>query len=142
MRMFPDNSADVVTALALLEHLENVAIALKECFRILRPGGLFVATAPVSKWEHIADSLGPKNAFGGDHHQSDVTYSLIESLSKSVGFEFVDYRKFMWAPVAFLPYAGIPVSAKFAWAVDRIIGKIKILNLLFVNQRFVLKKPL
>lgn len=142
MPMFRDNSVDVVTALAVLEHLEDPATALKECFRILRPGGLFVATAPVSRWERIADSCGPKNAFGGEHHQSDITRGLMENFSKSAGFEFIDYRKFMWAPVAFLPYIKIGVSPKFAWAVDKLAVKIGIFNFLFVNQRFVFKKPI
>lgn len=141
MPMFRDNSVDIVTALALLEHLENPTLALKECFRILRPGGLFVATAPCSRWEHIADLFGPKNAFGGDHHQSDITRGLMENFSKSAGFEFIDYRKFMWSPVAFLPYLGIAVSPKLAWQIDSLVEKIKITNWLFVNQRFVLKKP-
>jgi len=41
-----DESADVVTALSVLEHLEYPHIFIKEIFRILRTGGFCVLTTP------------------------------------------------------------------------------------------------
>ena len=38
---FPDKSFDVVSALDLLEHVENPAKVIAEASRVLRPGGLF-----------------------------------------------------------------------------------------------------
>ena len=45
---FVDNYFEVVTALAFLEHLEaEIALkALKEIYRILKPGGLLIITVP------------------------------------------------------------------------------------------------
>jgi len=38
---FPDASFDVVTTLDFLEHVPNPADVVKECARVLKPGGLF-----------------------------------------------------------------------------------------------------
>jgi len=38
---FPDNSFDVVLAMDLLEHVEDVPAVIKEASRVLKPGGLF-----------------------------------------------------------------------------------------------------
>jgi ubiquinone/menaquinone biosynthesis C-methylase UbiE len=43
---FRSESFDVVTALDVLEHVPNDARALDEIFRVLRPGGILVASVP------------------------------------------------------------------------------------------------
>lgn len=45
---FEDASFDVITALDVLEHIEHDDAALAEMHRVLRPGGLMVATVPAS----------------------------------------------------------------------------------------------
>jgi glycosyltransferase involved in cell wall biosynthesis len=45
-----DGSLDTVLCLNVLEHLEMEAGVLKQCFRILRPGGHFIALAPQHPW--------------------------------------------------------------------------------------------
>ena len=52
-----DCSLDAVTMLAVLEHLENPATVLKECFRVLKHGGLFLATTPTPLEEPILHAL-------------------------------------------------------------------------------------
>ena len=47
---FPDNYFDVVTALDLLEHLDDEKYVLKEIYRILQPHGVFIATVPMHKY--------------------------------------------------------------------------------------------
>jgi ubiquinone/menaquinone biosynthesis C-methylase UbiE len=46
---FDDNSMDVVTMLAVLEHIEAEEAVLKEIHRVLKPGGKLVLTVP-SVW--------------------------------------------------------------------------------------------
>ncbi|HET7536402.1 MAG TPA: class I SAM-dependent methyltransferase [Candidatus Didemnitutus sp.] len=43
-----DGAADVVTALDVLEHIETDAAAVNEIARVLRPGGVLIATVPAS----------------------------------------------------------------------------------------------
>ena len=43
---YADESFDVVTCSEVVEHLENFRRLLREAFRVLKPGGLFVVTTP------------------------------------------------------------------------------------------------
>ena len=47
----------------------------------------------------------------------------------------------MFAPIGFLPYAGIKVSAAFAARIDAIIGAVPLTGALMVNQVFVARRP-
>lgn len=46
----PDGCATVVTAMDVLEHLDDDAGAVRELSRLIRPGGLFVITVPALRW--------------------------------------------------------------------------------------------
>src|ERR1700674_1937809 len=52
---FDDSFFDVVTMLAVFEHLETAALRrlLEEIHRVLRPGGLYVLTTPASWTEGL-----------------------------------------------------------------------------------------
>lgn len=128
----PDASFDVVSALALLEHLPDPSQAVKEAFRVLRRGGLFVASSPVPFWDHWSVRLG---LLAEDHHECDMHAAFFRSLFDGAsGFELVEFRKFMWAPVGFLPYLGVVPEPKRALIWDRRIERMKLGNFLFVNQ--------
>lgn len=52
----PDRSVDLLTALDVLEHIEADGAALADMHRVLRPGGLMIATVPAgmelwSEWD-------------------------------------------------------------------------------------------
>ena len=47
---FPDGTFDLVTALDVLEHIDDDQGALREVVRVLRPGGTFLATVPAHEW--------------------------------------------------------------------------------------------
>ena len=73
----PDESFDVVSALAVLEHLPNPIKAIQEASRLLRKGGLFIATSPVPFWDHISTHLG---LLAEDHHECDMSPSFFRKL--------------------------------------------------------------
>lgn len=55
---FTSASFDIVSALAILEHLEAPLKAVQEAYRVLKPGALFIATCPIPGWDHISTKLG------------------------------------------------------------------------------------
>ena len=76
---FREESFDLVTALDLLEHLEDDAAVLAEAFRVLRPGGWFLATTPAYPWLWGAHDL----ALG---HQRRYRRSELGARLKQAGF--------------------------------------------------------
>jgi ubiquinone/menaquinone biosynthesis C-methylase UbiE len=46
---FPDNYFDVVTAIETIEHIVDLDVAVREIFRVLKPEGAFLITAP-NRW--------------------------------------------------------------------------------------------
>jgi glycosyltransferase involved in cell wall biosynthesis/SAM-dependent methyltransferase len=43
---FPDESLDAVMAFQVIEHVQNDALFVREVYRVLKPGGIFLATTP------------------------------------------------------------------------------------------------
>jgi len=133
------NSTDEITALALMEHLEDPVKALKEAKRILKPGAIFIATSPVPSWDKISTKFSGTK-FGGEAHLTDINDQTMRRLAREAGLQVIESFRFMWAPVGFIPYLKISVSPSFAWAIDKVLNKIPFLGWSFVNQCFVLKK--
>jgi ubiquinone/menaquinone biosynthesis C-methylase UbiE len=46
---FPDSKFDVIICNHVLEHIENDKLAMKELFRVLKPGGWAVLLVPIDK---------------------------------------------------------------------------------------------
>ena len=131
-------SFDLVSALAVLEHLGDPAAAVREAYRMLKPGGLFVATSPISLWDGLAGRFG---LLDGEHHCSDMTQARLRDIAGAAGMESLDYHRVMFAPVAFLPYLRVPVSPGVSLGIDRRVERLRILNWLFVNQAIVAARP-
>lgn len=50
----PDEYADTLVALSVIEHLCEPQIFLNECYRVLKPGGHLILQAPFQWWLHEA----------------------------------------------------------------------------------------
>lgn len=132
-------SFDVVSALAVLEHLDDPRAALREAHRILRPGGLLVATCPNPFWDAIAGRTGLENT---SHHVTELDLPGLSSLLETAGFDVLEARPFMWAPIAVLPYFGLRVSPAWALSIDRVVSRIPGLRALCVNAFVVGRRPM
>lgn len=75
---FDDSSFDVITAFQFIEHIEKRNEFLKECLRVLKPGGSLLVTTPNAK-----KSLA-RNPF----HVHEYTFSEMDEELKSLGASF------------------------------------------------------
>lgn len=48
---FPDNTYDIFLTMDVFEHLFNPEIAIKEIYRVLKPGGVYIMTVPIENLE-------------------------------------------------------------------------------------------
>lgn len=75
---FEDNTFDVITAFQFIEHIADRKEFLKECLRVLKPGGKFLVTTP-----NVKKSFAP-NPF----HVHEYTFDEMKSEVTSVGAGF------------------------------------------------------
>jgi SAM-dependent methyltransferase len=86
---FPENHFDAVTGFYIIEHLANPMAFLKECHRILKPGGLLLLryphTTPIKNLLHL---FGIQNRlYDLPAHLSDFSPEIIRRCLGTVGFE-------------------------------------------------------
>lgn len=104
---FPDNSFDLINARLIFGFMPPGAwpALLRECRRILRPGGLIQLTEsemPITNsaaFEHLASKslqalLAAKKSFSPDGRHSGIT-SMLSPLLRRAGFENVHLRPFV-----------------------------------------------
>lgn len=69
---FADDSFDAVIAIHVLEHIENDAAAIKQLYRVIKPGGWALIAVPISGEityeDKSLDSRGRMNAYGIAEH--------------------------------------------------------------------------
>lgn len=92
-------TADVIVALAVLEHLSDPASFMHWAYRTLRPGGRLVATTPhpAFEWVHgaaAAIGLASKEAHG--EHVSRLDRKRMGDLGREAGIPLVTYRRFLF----------------------------------------------
>lgn len=75
---FPDREFDIITALDVLEHLDDDLAALLELKRTLKPGGLLVVSVPAypALWSYWDDILG---------HRRRYTVKMMRDVVKKAG---------------------------------------------------------
>jgi len=83
---FPDNTFDAIISHHAIEHMANPENILRECLRILKPGGILTATTP------NAESLG-RTFFGSEwsgydapRHLRIFTTDSLNALAQRAGF--------------------------------------------------------
>ena len=92
---FADNSFDVISAAALIEHLSDPMGFLTECYRVLRPSGGLFLTCPAPFFEWLATKLGYLKDSG---HVARYNLHDLDSMCNAAQFSVVLKRKFMPAP--------------------------------------------
>ena len=99
---FPNNSFDVVTMLAVLEHIEQDQAILQEIHRVLVPGGKLVLTVPSVWAQPVLEFLSYKlkivsEAEIRDHKRYYTREKLKRHLINQAGFDGFYHRYFqLW----------------------------------------------
>ena len=112
-----NESFDAILCTQVLEHLEYPELAFKEFFRILKPGGKLILTAPLGQGEHQV----PYDYFR-------YTRYGLESLGARVGLEiksiepqggiFINLEYVLWqAVVKFVPFRRIVLVRYFLYII-------------------------
>ena len=91
---FEDNTFDLIVCSEVLEHLHEYNDAIKEIYRVLKPGGKFYASVPASWPEKICWRLSKdyQNQPGG--HLRIFNQGNLVSEIENLGFKFLFSEKF------------------------------------------------
>lgn len=72
---FEDESVDYVVAGEIIEHLEDPAAFIKECFRILKKGGYLAVSTPHIEAEKDSKVGGPTHLWSYDREDLDTLFN-------------------------------------------------------------------
>ena len=94
---YEDNSFSAITMLAVVEHVESHKIVkvLREVYRIMKPGGIFIVTTPAAWTDGILRTmakLGLLSAEEINEHKDTYTHGKIRSLFQEGGFNKKNMR--------------------------------------------------
>lgn len=90
----PANSFDVITMSQTIEHLYTPEATLRECLRILKPGGLLVMTTP-NVYSIAASEFGAHwRGWEAPRHLHLFSVESLQRLTQRVGFEIVEARSY------------------------------------------------
>lgn len=89
---FEDNMFDLITAVDVIEHFEDVLSDMEGIFEILKPGGAFVIQTPDVACEQAGRLKGEWGALKPLEHLHLFSAASLKTLVERIGF--VDYQAF------------------------------------------------
>mgnify|MGYP001015503546 CR=1 FL=1 len=123
---FKNNSFDVLVATAVIEHVTDPSQMMRECYRVLRNGGICILSTPDPFFERIATKIGHLK---DEQHNKTFSLADLKILVEDEGFQIILAEKFMISPIGF-PLEDVIES------IIRTIG----LDFLLLNQLLIGKK--
>ncbi len=90
---------NVVTALALIEHLKKPVTLFDDASKVLGKGGRFMLTTPHPlgrKAHDLGASIGVFSNHARDEHETFLDRKGLENLANQAGFKLVAYKRFLF----------------------------------------------
>ncbi len=88
---FPNDYFDYVTMLAVIEHIKEPELIIKEIYRVLRPGGKFIFTTPRKEAEKFIKVYAKKIE---DEHETYFDYEKVKAIAANI-FEIITFKTFL-----------------------------------------------
>lgn len=150
---FLHESFNVVLCSEVLEHVSNPELAIKNIYKILKPGGVAIITTPqryslMELFCKIAFLPGVINFVRFVYqepilesgHISLKTYAELNAMINQVGFEVIEYEKFgLYIPL--VAEFGGTLGGRFLEFLGKALHKTSLSWMLW-TQAYVLRKPL
>jgi ubiquinone/menaquinone biosynthesis C-methylase UbiE len=95
---FKNNSFDVLVATAVIEHVTDPSQMMRECYRVLRNGGICILSTPDPFFERIATKIGHLK---DEQHNKTFSLADLKILVEDEGFQIILAEKFMISPIGF-----------------------------------------
>lgn len=85
---FLEGSFDLVSSLDVFEHIEDDVATMKECHRLLKPGGILLVTVPAHQWLWSLHDVAL-------HHFRRYSYKQLQEKLRLSGFEILEGSHFV-----------------------------------------------
>lgn len=89
----------VVSALALIEHLDDPGSLLRDAAKVLKKGGLLIVTTPHPLGRKVHDTgsrLGIFSSHASEEHEDFLDKVDLSKLAEGNGYKFVSYKRFLF----------------------------------------------
>jgi 2-polyprenyl-3-methyl-5-hydroxy-6-metoxy-1,4-benzoquinol methylase len=142
---YPDHSFDVVTAWDVLEHAPDPMAFLRECRRVLKPGGLMIVNCPdIGSW--IARVMGKSWPMLLSTHLYYFTRGTLKEALHSAGFAVDQMRPhYQWLELAYLLKRSEPLAGPVARSAKALVSSVGLSRLqipYWIGQTLVVaRKP-
>lgn len=93
----PEEIVDTATSLAVIEHIDDYMVYLKEAYRILKPGGTIVITTPRPQGKIVLEMLSFLRLIDTQEindHKRYFDKKMLVSALESNGFRDIHYQTF------------------------------------------------
>jgi len=126
---FGDNAIDIVFSKSVMEHLFNPENLMRECYRVLKPGGRVIVMTP--------DWVSQTKIFFDDYtHRQPYTVRAVEEMLNVFGFRQVKSELFYQLPIiwkypilkllstllrVFIPVSSYPKLKFIRWSIELMV---------------------
>ena len=122
---YNDNEFDIVFNKSVVEHFLSPEKIIKECYRVLKPGGIIITMTP--SWEHNL-----KNFYDDFTHKQPFNLTSIKDLHKTSNFSQIKAEHFIQLPQLWKKN----VLSKILYFIS-LLTRIYVPNSLKKNSKFV-----